>query len=272
VNQRIDLSSLSTLWQVTAGNWNPQCKISITATIIFILNTIWLCRNNLRFNNIKPNFNSITSSIIANVSLVGNYSKLVAGPSISDFEIMKFFKIDIHHPRLARIIEVLWSPPLVGWFKCNTDGTSLGNPGSAACGGLFRNRRGGFIGGFAQNLGRTNSLEAEIMGVILAIDCAHERNWRQLWLECDSSLVVLAFKSPCVIPWHLKNRWLNCLTKIKTMRFCISHIYREGNHCADKLASIGLTLNEFHWWNSAPEIIWNDLASNRLGLPCFRCC
>jgi hypothetical protein len=176
VNQRIDLSSLSTLWQITVGNWNPQCKISITAAIIYILNTIWLCRNNLRFNNIKPNLNSITSSIIANVSLVGNYSKLVVGPSISDFEILKFFKIVIHHPRPARIIEVLWSPPLVGWFKCNTDGTSMGNPGLAACGGLFRNHRGGYVGGFAQNLGRANSLEAEIMGVILAIDCAYERN------------------------------------------------------------------------------------------------
>jgi ribonuclease HI len=124
----------------------------------------------------------------------------------------------------------------------------------------------------ALGLGIASSLVAEIMGVILAIECAFDRNWNHLWLECDSSLVVLAFKSPSVIPWHLKNRWLNCITKIKSMNVCIFHIYREGNHCADKLASLDLSLAEFKWWNIAPEIIWNDLASNRLGFPFFRIC
>jgi hypothetical protein len=108
------------------------------------------------------------------------------------------------------------------------------------------------------------------MGAILAIECAYDRNWYQLWLECDSSLVVLAFKDPFVIPWQLKNRWLNCITKIKSMSFCISHIYREGKHCADKLASTGLALTDFCWWNAAPEIIIKDLDSNRLVLPFFR--
>jgi hypothetical protein len=176
VNHGIDLSSLTTLWKVTNGNWNPQCRISITAAVIFILNAIWFCRNNLRFNNIKPNFNSITSNIIANVSLVGNCTKLAVGPAISDFEILNFFKIDIHQPGPPKVIEVLWSPPLVGWYKCNTDGTSLGNTGAAACGGLFRNHRSEFIGGFAQSLGIASSLVAEIMGVILAIECAFDRN------------------------------------------------------------------------------------------------
>jgi ribonuclease HI len=272
INHRFDFSSLPAIWQVTVGNWNPQCKISIIAAVIFILNSIWLCRNNSRFKNIRPSFSSIISSLIANVSLVGNCSKLSAGPSITDFEILKFFKIDIHHPRPPKVIEVLWSPPLHGWLKCNTDGTSLGNPGPAACGGVFRNHRGEFLGGFEKNLGIANSLVAEIMGAILAIECAYDRNWYQLWLECDSSLVVLAFKDPFVIPWQLKNRWLNCITKIKSMSFCISHIYREGNHCADKLASTGLALTDFCWWNAAPEIIIKDLDSNRLGLPFFRIC
>ncbi|CAJ2645220.1 unnamed protein product [Trifolium pratense] len=272
INHRIDVSSLSTLWQVTSGNWNPQCKITITAVVIYILNYIWLSRNNLRFKNIKPNFNSITSLIIANVSLVGNCSRLTAGSSITDFEILKFFKIEIHQSRPAKIVEVLWSPPLNGWYKCNTDGTSMGNPGPAACAGVFRNYKGEFLGCFAKNLGIANALFAEIMGVIIAIECAFEKNWKQLWLECDSKLVVLAFKSPHVIPWQLKNRWLNCITKIKNMSFCISHIYREGNHCADKLASFGLALNDYAWWNISPIIIREDLDRNRLGLPFFRIC
>jgi ribonuclease HI len=272
INQMIDSSTISALWRITNGSWNPQCKIVVTATVIYIFNSIWTSRNNLRFKNIKPNINSIISLIIANVSLVGNYTSLAAGPSINDFEIMKFFKVGIHQPRPPKIIEVLWTPPLHGWYKCNTDGSSLGNPRLAACAGVFRNHKGEFIGGFAQKLGRDNALFAEIMGVILAIECASEKNWNQLWVECDSRLVVSAFKNPNIIPWHLQNRWLNCITKIKSMNFCISHIYREGNHCADKLASLGLTLNDYTWWNIAPLIIRKDLVSNRLGLPFFRVC
>jgi ribonuclease HI len=272
LNQRIDNSSLLALWQITSGSWNPQCKLSIIAAVIYIFNSIWLCRNNLRLKNLKPNFNNVITSIIANVSLVGNCTKLTAGSSMLNFEILKFFKIEIHQPKPPRVIEVLWTPPLMDWFKCNIDGTSLGNPGPAACAGVFRNHKGEFLGGFAENIGITNSLVAEIMGAILAIECAFSRNWKHLWLECDSSLVILAFKSPNIIPWQLKNRWLNCITMIKSMIFCISHIYREGNHCADKLASVGLTLNGFCWWNIAPLIIRNDLVSNRLGLPFFRIC
>jgi hypothetical protein len=39
-------------------------------------------------------------------------------------------------------------------------------------------------------------LYAKIMGLILAIECASEKYWNELWIECDSSLQV--------IPWQLK--------------------------------------------------------------------
>ncbi|GAU23976.1 hypothetical protein TSUD_327770 [Trifolium subterraneum] len=103
INQRIDYSSFSALWQVTNGSWNPQCKIVVTTAVIYILNSIWSSRNNIRFKNIKPNLNSITSSLIANVSLVGNYTCLTAGPSVNDFEILKFFKDHSEQHRLEQV-------------------------------------------------------------------------------------------------------------------------------------------------------------------------
>ncbi|GAU35907.1 hypothetical protein TSUD_69400 [Trifolium subterraneum] len=166
----------------------------------------------------------------------------------------------------------MWSPPLQGWYKCNTDGTSKGNPGQAACLGIYRNFKGEVIGCFAHNIGIATALVAEIMGVVLAIECASNKHWNCLWLECDSQLVSLAFKNPRIIPWQLKNRWKNCITKINTMNFFISHVYREGNNCADKLASLGLSLNQFTWWDNPPMVIRGDLFRNRLGLPCYRFC
>jgi ribonuclease HI len=66
--------------------------------------------------------------------------------------------------------------PLCWDGTSNTDGASIGNPGPAACSGVFRNFKGELIGCFAQNLGVANALYAEFMGVILAIECAYDKN------------------------------------------------------------------------------------------------
>jgi hypothetical protein len=75
-----------------------------------------------------------------------------------------------------------------------------------------------------------------------------------------------------MVPCHIRNRWDNCLDKTLSMNFLITHVYREGNHCAIKLANLGLSLQNFVWWNELPQVIRKDYARDRLGLPCFRFC
>lgn len=128
------------------------------------------------------------------------------------------------------------------------------------------------MGAFACNLGISNSLIAELNGAMMAIEFASQKGWHHLWLETDSMLVTAAFKSITIVPWHLRNRWQNCLHLCSSMSFFVTHIYREGNHCADKLADIGFSIPYLFWWDSIPrEIVW-DFARNRLGLPIFRFC
>jgi len=69
---------------------------------------------------------------------------------------------------------------------------------------------------------------------------ADQRHWKNLWIETDSTLVVMAFKSSSLIPWSLKNIWKNCKLITAGMNFIVSHIYKEGNQCGDSLASKGL--------------------------------
>lgn len=270
INLNINVSSVPSLFDICNRGWSPQCKLVIISAIVNILNTIWSCRNNLRFNGSKPHLNSIKALIIANVSLSGNFTKLVTSPSIRDFTILKSFNVNTHHPNAPKIIEVIWSPPILHWTKCNTDGSALGSPGQSSCAGIFRNNHGESLGCFAANLGISNSFYAELMGVILAVECAIDRNWNNLWIESDSKLANLAVKSPNIVPWQLKNRWLNCVHLMSNMNCMITHIYREGNHCADKLARLGLALDGFLWWNSPPVDIREDLIKNRLGLPFYR--
>jgi hypothetical protein len=110
------------------------------------------------------------------------------------------------------------------------------------------------------NLGLANSLFSEIMGIILAIECAFDKGWTRLLIESESQVAILAFKSCNIIPWQLHNRWFNCMIKLRSMHYVVSHIFRDGNH---KLANLGLALNVFTWWNSAPNVVWYDLARNR---------
>jgi ribonuclease HI len=178
--------------------------------------------------------------------------------------ILKALHVPLKFPNAPIIKEVLWQPPILDWIKCNSDGASAGNPGNSACGGAF-----------AVNLGIQSSLFAELMGAMLAIEIAHQKGWSSLWLETDSMLVLGAFKSSSSVPYILRNRWKNCLLFISQMNFFVSHIFREGNKCADIMANTGLSLpisTTHSWWSSSPPSLFADLDSNRLGWPCFRFC
>ena len=82
-------------------------------------------------------------------------------------------------------------------------------------------------------------------------------------------LVFLVFKCSKIVPWLLKNRWVNCLYLISFMSFFVTHIYRGGNHRADKLANYGLSLSSYAWWSQLPNQIRNDYIGDRLEFPYF---
>ena len=198
----------------------------------------------------------------------GNLTKLVASSSMTEFVLLKHFEVKINPPKPNIIKEVLWYPPLFDYVKCNTDGAATS--GNAACGGIFRNSNSDFLGVFAINIGQTSALNAELIGAMVAIELAHLKNWYNLWLETDSLLLFLAFKSPKIVPWILRNRWDNCLHLLSRFRFHVSRIYREGNHCADQLANIGLALSTHFWYTDVPPQIGAEFTRNKTSFPNFR--
>jgi len=104
------------------------------------------------------------------------------------------------------------------------------------------------------------------------MEVAQKEGFNQLWLEIDSQLVCLALKSSATVPWPLRNRWHNCLAFVRNINFIFSHVYREGNVCADGMANIGLALppNTFVWHTCIPEGIREEYFRNRSGLPSYR--
>ncbi|CAJ2646936.1 unnamed protein product [Trifolium pratense] len=265
----LHFQSMTDIWLLAEKNWSPQCKIVIKAALIHLLYAIWTARNNARFNNEMPNWKSYVSWISSNISMAGNLTNKLSSTALRDFTTLKRFNVNIHPPNPTSIKEVIWQPPFFDWVKCNTDGAF--NAATSACGGLFRNSDAAFLCGFAVNTGNASSaFSAELCGAMQAIEIAAFKNWNNLWLETDSTLVVKAFKSSSLVPWALRNRWLNCLLLTQSMNFVVSHVFREGNFCADSLANIGLTLDRLTIWNDVPLVIKDSFEANRLGKPFFR--
>ena len=183
---------------------------------------------------------------------------------MQEFSILKGCRVKIKPPRAPIIKEVFWSPPLHSWIKVNIDGAAIS--GKASVGGLFRNAEGNCLGCFAQLLGPVSALHAELTAAMTAIEIAAEKGCQNLWLETDSKLVSLAFHTISIVPWMLRTRWLNCLGIIRNMNFLVTHIFREGNSCANGLANIGLSLSTFDlfWFPSIPVSLSKEYIRNRL--------
>jgi len=78
----------------------------------------------------------------------------------------------------------------------------------------------------------------EFYGVIHAMKEAKKTKLNNVRLECDFALVCDAFIAMTNVPWMLHNRWNICFNYCEKIRFRITHIFREGNVCVDKLTNL----------------------------------
>ena len=74
----------------------------------------------------------------------------------------------------------------LGWTKMNVDGSSKGNPGSAAISGLLRNEQGGWQLGFQGKLKDSTSLQAELWAIYKGLKIIQSKNLKKVIMETDS--------------------------------------------------------------------------------------
>jgi len=215
---------------------------------------------------------------MSNTALSGNLSKKVAYANVPNFMLLRKFNVKLNPPKAPQVIEIIWHPPLPNWTKCNTDGSTINN--LSTCGGIFRNSRSKYLLCFSESTGLGNALHAELSGAMRAIELAHTHNWYNFCLEADFELVIKVVKNSHLVPWKLKNRWMNCMILSSQMNFLVTHIYREGNQCADILANLGHNIDNLFLvvynidnltiWFHVPDCISSSYGRNRLGLLSFR--
>ncbi len=127
------------------------------------------------------------------------------------------------------------------------DGAARGNPGPAGAGAFFPSTGGedGPIELF-EALGRATNNEAEYHGLLLALRGAQERGATDLAIFADSLLLVEQLNGRFrVKAENLKPLFFEALQRAKSFRsFTISHVRREKNKDADRLANRGADASE----------------------------
>lgn len=204
------------------------------------------------------------------ISFAANQSNCFANNNPTEFAILRSLNINLRFKNSPKIREKIWHPPIIGWLKVNTDGAAQDSPGLAGGGGIFRDHLGKFVACFAAFYDIQHAIYAELLSVILAVELAHAKGWHHLWIESDSTLVVDILIGNIQPPWSIASRWSICQSLLSSMSWKVSHIFREGNSCADLLANHSLRSRTFTWWNSIPLIIFWDCNRVWLGLPSYR--
>lgn len=76
----------------------------------------------------------------------------------------------------------------------------MGSPELTTCGGIFSKKNAETLGYVAMNIRTNFDLHGELIGIMNAIEIASIKGYNQLWLESNSKLVTLAFKSQSIVP------------------------------------------------------------------------
>ena len=120
-----------------------------------------------------------------------------------------------------------------------TDGGSRGNPGPAAGAYVLIDDFGMTVAGKGVFLGKTTNNVAEYTGMREGIEAARTMGYKELKLFSDSDLMVKQITGQ----YRVKNQNLKVIhTKIMKLlcgfdKWQITHVYRENNKDADKLAN-----------------------------------
>ena len=182
-------------------------------------------RNKRVFDGKRSNISSSKAWIIVSLRESNNFVEGCIQNCQRDLIILHNLGIKGNPPKGPSIIPVSWNLPPLEWIKVNIDGLARGAPGRSGCGRIFRTFRGFVKGCFSVCLGNRFAFEAELFGFMFAIEIAHKFVWNHLWLETDSSYVVILVKGDSYrVPWKFKNIWIRALQYAKNLNFRISHI------------------------------------------------
>ncbi|KAL0292646.1 UNVERIFIED_CONTAM: putative ribonuclease H protein [Sesamum calycinum] len=170
-------------------------------------------------------------------------------------------------PRAPSIVG--WHAPSPSWFKLNTDGSSLGNPGLAGAAGIIRDSAGHVHLAYQFALGTGTSVLAELTAVWRGMELALTHGLAPLVVEVDATTVISLLKSRASGKWEVQHLIMRIVCLQQLLVEDIQHVFREANGAADHLAkeaaSLQLTWVLHH--DDITGILRGILCLDRQGVP-----
>lgn len=188
---QVNLSSFSDVLQLIGWACKQNQKYIVgqlrLSCILHGIWAIWNCRNPVIFEHKITTQQQSIAYVRRLVTQAAFMRSGITRNVISEIQLCTFFKAKIKFAGGFTVKEVRVYKPQPRWTKVNIDGSALGQPGKASCGGIFTMSRGFSKGCFAMPLATQTSMYAELMGFVIAIELAKEKNWFPLWVETDST-------------------------------------------------------------------------------------
>jgi ribonuclease HI len=131
-------------------------------------------------------------------------------------------------------------------FRAFIDGAARGNPGPAGAGVYVEPERDRPALEFYEPLGNATNNVAEYRALLLALERAEENGADDVEIRSDSKLLVEQMRGNFRMrAEHLKPLLAESVLRAKRFRsFAITHIPRENNTRADRLANLGADASE----------------------------
>ncbi|KAL0317584.1 UNVERIFIED_CONTAM: putative ribonuclease H protein [Sesamum angustifolium] len=143
-------------------------------------------------------------------------------------------------PRAPSIVR--WHAPSPSWFKLNTDGSSLGNPGLAGAAGIIRDSADHVHLAYQFVLGTGTSVLAELTAVWRGMELALTHGLAPLVVEVDATTVISLLQSRASGKWEVQHMIMRIICLQQLLVADVQHVFREANSAADHLAKEAASL------------------------------
>ena len=213
--------------------------------------SVWTQRNQVRLN--KP---SCTLHLI---------------PSLAKEWLQEFLALNPHPPsqRTAPPLVQKWKPPQHELVKINCDGARFTTENRAGIGVVIRDSEGMVLGSLSKQIPQAYSpLEIEVMAVTTTVQFAVDLGFQHAILETDPLVLVKALRDDTEF---LSTVGL-VLDEIRSMvnlfnELDYSHVKREGNIVAHKLASHAICVSDVVvWMENVPPLLFHVSLADIAGL------
>ncbi|KAI0511115.1 hypothetical protein KFK09_011738 [Dendrobium nobile] len=253
-------------------NWLSPTKGHILNLLpILILWYIWKARNEAKYDNIKMDHINIINNIKRKVHQLFNLNVISSKTFSKHANLAGFFDISLDCNLVDNMDYIVyWIKPKPPFVKLNTDGSI--DSMKAGAGGLIRDFKGDLLAAFAAPVQNRNVMLAEFQALYFGLELCLKMGFNNVWIEVDSLFLVQIMEKGNIGNVHLFYLTRKIKGMLNLLNYKISHIFREGNVCADWLAKKGAFLEGFLEFNTLhlDPILSGMLLVDKCSLPYIR--